>query len=200
MKVTFGDETFDLTEEQVAAMKRALGVGGKRLSEVAVGDTFKIGDIEFIKFSEENGEAAAVTKTAVFNGVFGSDTNHFGNSNILNRLKNEVLSKIEAAVGADNVMHFVTDLTSLDGLDDYGKITSKISLPTAEFYRDNVKIFDKYGVNTRLWLSTPWSTPSHGYNRTICCVRIDGSLVKSTCDAYCDVRPLLLFKSSIFVS
>lgn len=200
MKVTFGDETFDLTEEQVAAMKRALGVCGKRLSEVAVGDTFKIGDIEFIKFSEENGEAAAVAKTVVFNGVFGSNTNNFGNSNILNLLKNEVLPKIEAAVGADNVLHFVTDLTSLDGLDDYGKITSKISLPTVEFYRNNVKIFDKYAVNKWWWLSTPWSTPSHGYNRSVCCLRTDGSLLKSTCDCYCDVRPLLIFKSSVFVS
>lgn len=200
MKVAFGNETFDLTEEQVAAMKRALGVGGKRLSEVAVGDTFKIGDIEFIKFSEENGEATAVAKTVLFSTEFGSNMNNFGNSNILNRLKNEILPKIEAVVGTDSVLYFVTDLTSLDGRDDYGAVTSKISLPTAEFYRKNVKIFDKYAVNESWWLSTPWSTPGRGADYAACCIDRVGSMWFRNCLNTDGVRPLLTFKSSIFVS
>lgn len=200
MKVTFGNETFELTPEQVERMKKALGVGTKRLSDIAIGETFKVADIEFIKFTEENGEAVAVARNILFKEKFGDDTNNFANSSLLEKLENEVLVKIEAAIGANNVLPFATYLTSLDGLNDYGETTSKISLPTFEFYRKHVKIFDKHNPNGWWWLSTPWSTPAHNYDYAVCCVDADGALDFSNCYNYRGVRPFLVFKSSIFVS
>lgn len=200
MKVTFGNETFELTDEQVERMKKALGVGTKRLSDIAIGEAFKVAGIEFIKFTEENGEAVAVAKDVLFDAKFDDDTSNFANSSLLEKLKNEVLAKIEAAIGADNILHFVTDLTSLDGLNNYGKTTSKISLPTFEFYRKHATIFDKYSPKKWWWLSTPWSTPARNYRFTVCCVSNCGSLDYSGCYGNIGVRPVLTFKSSIFVS
>ena len=168
---------------------------GMPLSSVAIGDTFKVADIEFIHF----GDGVAVAKDALFSATFG-DNNNFAKSGLLNKLKNEVLPKIENAIGSDNVLEFETDLLSLDGSDKYGTLKSKISLPTFDFYRKNVKIFDKYKLSKWWWLATPDSTEDHTNDDWVVCVTPDGYL---SCNRYyydIGVRPFCRFKSSILVT
>lgn len=200
MKITINNQTFDLTAEQETKLRTALGFSRKQLSDVAIGDTFEVAGIEFIKFSENNGKAEVVTRGNLFNSVFDENSNNFATSSLLNRLKTEVLPKIEATVGAENVLEFGTDLLSMDGLDDYGKIKSKISLPTFDFYRKYIKIFDKYKVNGWWWTSTPESTSTHNWETAVCCVDYNGALSHDGCYRRGGVRPFLVFKSSIFVS
>lgn len=200
MTITINNQTFDLTDEQVTKLKKALNLNGKQLSEVAIGDTFKVADIEFIKFAEGDGAVVAVTKGILFSATFDSNNNNFATSSLLKRLQTEVLPKIEAATGADNMLEFETDLLSMDGLDDYGTVKSKISLPTFDFYRKHVRIFDKYKVNKWWWTCTPESTPTHGWATCVRIVCDDGSLDSGLCDCVNGVRPFCIFKSSIFVS
>lgn len=200
MKITINNQTFNLTVEQEAKLRTALSFNGKQLSDVAIGDTFMVADIEFIKFSEENGAVHVVTKDILFGSIFDKNNNNFATSHLLNHLKTEILPKIEAAVGAENLLKFETDLFSMDGLDDYGKVKSKISLPTFDFYRKYVKIFDKYKVNDWWWTSTPESTPTHSWDCAVRVVNNYGTLGRSNCNSNGGVRPLLTFKSSIFVS
>lgn len=61
-----------------------------KLSQIENGKTFKIGDTEFIKFDEENGNVMAVTKDIVFNSKFG-DNNKLSESEIIKRLETEWL-------------------------------------------------------------------------------------------------------------
>ena len=200
MKITINDQTFDLTNEQEVKLKKALGINGKQPHDVEVGDTFTIAGIEFIKFEDEGGVTTAVTKDIIFNSRFDFDNNDFSTSELLPRLNKEILHRIEVAIGADNVYTIETNLKSLDGHTNYGTLVSKVSLPTFDFYRKHVDIFDKHKVNVSWWLSTPWSTKTHGCETTVCLVRDDGALCCNDC--YCDygVRPLFHFKSSIFVS
>ncbi len=169
---------------------------GKQLSEVVIADTFKLAGIEWIKFHEENGRVIVVAKDVVFKAKFDDNTNNLAESNLLRRLEKEVLSKIEAEVGANNVLEFETDLWALDGTDEYGKMKSKISLPTVDFYRANRKIFSKYHINKWWWLATPDSTN----NNFVRCVNNDGSLFSSFCSNYLGVRPFCILKSNIFIS
>lgn len=200
MKVIINGQDFELTSEQVAILNKALGLSKKQLSDVTIGDIFKIANIEFIKVTEENGVVAAVAKNVLFTKEFDDNTNNFSKSNLLKYLEKEVLPKIETDIGANNVVEFETDLTSLDGLDDYGTMKSKISLPTFDFYRKHVKIFDKYKASKWWWLSTPDSTPTHGYSSVVRVVYCDGTLCNDFCYYSIGVRPVLFFKSSIFVS
>lgn len=200
MTITINNQTFDLTKEQEAKLRNALNLNQKRLSDVAIGDTFKIGDIEFIKFEEENGRVSAVTKDILFTSKFDNNTNNFAKSSLAQRLVEEILPKIEAYVGADNVLEFETDLTSLDGLNDYSVLASKVSLPTFDFYRKHVKIFDKYKVNNWWWLATPDSTPTHGIEMWVRYVNDGGTLNYDNCRDEFGVRPFFIFESSIFVS
>lgn len=170
------------------------------LLKVESGEIFKIGEVEFIKFSDVDGVTTAVTKNAVFKSEFG-DNNNFAESTIINRLSTEFLPEIIACVGEENILDIETDLTTLDGVKTFGKTTSKISLPTLDFYRANVEIFDKYKLPEWWWLATPWSAYPHYESSCVLCVSPRGNIDSSNnYDGSNGVRPILRFSSSIFVS
>lgn len=169
------------------------------LSDVAVGETFKIGDTEFIKFADEYGVTTAVTKECVFDSVFG-ENNNFAESKIFEKLNTEFLPKIADIIGFYKIINIDTDLTTLDGLKPYPKMTSKISLPTLDFYRKNVEMFDKYKVGQWWWLATPESAKPHDEPNWIVCVAPSGVYYNGFINYYGGVRPILNFVSSISVS
>ena len=161
--------------------------------------TCKIADIEFVKFSEENGIAVMIAKECVFDSTFGKN-NNFTESDILEKLNTNVLPKLEAEVGAENIKEFEMDLTSLDGLDAYGKITTKIGIPTFDFYRANSRLFDKCKIKKWWWLATPDTTPER-FNANWClCVSPSGRIFNLSFNNRYGVRPFLHFVSSISVS
>lgn len=170
-----------------------------KLSEVQLTKTCSIADIEFIKVSEENGIACLVAKEAVFDSGFGKN-NNFGESDILEKLNTKILPKLESAVGAENIKEFNLDLTSLDGLDTYGSIKTKIAIPTLDSYRKNVRLFDKYKLDSWWWLSTPDTTPEHYNNKWSLCVSPFGYFNYDDYNFNFGVRPFLFFDSSISVS
>lgn len=197
MKITIGGKDFEVSAEKANELREMLGMKQRKLEDVAVGDTYFIGDMEFIKFPDMNGGSVAVMRNSAFDSEF-NDTkdNNFANSAPLKRLKKEILPKIEAVVGRENVLEFETDLFTIDGLDIYGTMHSKISLPTFDFYRKNRAIFDKYKLEGYFWLATAnsedtWAT----------CVAPRGRVGNGTGSYhYFGVRPFLIFDSNIFVS
>ena len=129
---------------------------------VKPGDTFMIGDTEYIRFPDTPEGTPIVRKDIAYNSRFG-DNNDFRSSDILKRLQEEVLPQIIEAVGEENVCEFETDLTTLDGLKNYGTIRSRIGLPTFDFYRANVAIFDQHKPDCWWWTATADTAQPH-YN------------------------------------
>ena len=168
------------------------------LNDVKNGSTFKIGDVEFIKFFDKENRTVAVTKETVFDSRVG-DNNNLTESKVIERLKTEFLPKITEIVGEENVLEFKTDLTTLDGLKPYEPMVSKISLPTFDFYRENVNIFDKYKLDEWWWLATPESAQPHSEPWWTTCVSPSG-VNGNDYDIFYGVRPILNFVSDIFVS
>ena len=161
--------------------------------------TFTVADIEFIKFPEVNGKVPVVARDILFNSCFG-ENNDFTNSEIREKLA-EILKKIKAEVGAENVCSFTTDLTALDGLKPYPALKSEISIPTFDFVRQNVEIFDMYPVDDYWWTATPDSAQPHANPYLVICVSPHGGVNYD--NGYYDgngVRPFLIFSSSLFVS
>ena len=171
-----------------------------RIPAVKDGETFTVAGMEFIKFPNVDGKTPVVMKEIVFRSRFGS-TNDFRSSEVLTRLKEEILPKIIAAIGEENVCMFKTDLTALDGLKPYGELESHISLPTLDFYRANVEIFDKHNPATWWWLATPESAQPHCDPDWVVCVSPSGNFNVNLYNFHgYGVRPFLFFKSSIFES
>ena len=172
----------------------------KTLAEIKVGEIFEVAGIEFIKFNDENGVTTAVAKDPLFKSTFG-DNNNFAESNIKRRLENEILPTIENAIGAENVVEHEVDLLSLDGDDKWGKVNCKISLPTFDFYRHNVKVFDKYKLDCWWWICTPDTTEKHYNDDWVLCVSPHGRVYgNGGIWVGSSVRPFCILKSSIFVS
>lgn len=164
------------------------------------GETFQIGGMEFIKFPDMNGGTPVVMKNIAFRSRFG-DNNDLRASDVLKKMEEDILPKIIAAVGEENILTFQTDLATLDGLKPYGVMESKISLPTFDFYRANVEIFDKYPVDSWWWLATPESAKPHDNPYWILCVSPSGCISGGNCNfGNGGVRPFLIFNSSIFES
>ena len=166
---------------------------------VKVGETFTVGGIEFIRFPEMDGGVPAVAKDLVFRSVFGKTTN-LAESEVLRRLQEDVLPKIEAEVGAENLLPIHTDLTALDGLKPYPVLESRVSLPTFDFYRKNVELFDRYPVDRWWWLATPDCAPPHSGSPWVVCVAPGGDINVSSCYYGRGVRPFCIFHPSIFDS
>lgn len=171
-----------------------------RFPGVKDGETFRIAGMEFIKFPATKNGTPVLMRDVAFTSRFG-DNNDLRSSDVLKRLQEEFLPKIIEAVGEENVLSFQTDLTTLDGLKPYGVMESKISLPTFDFYREHVKIFDKYPVDDYYWTATPDSAKPHYNPVWVVCVSPAGNF---NCGDYgCNyggVRPFLIFNSSIFES
>ena len=169
------------------------------LGELPKGAIFKIGTREFISFGDENGSVFAVLKESTYDSKFGKN-NNFSESEIFKKLQEEFLPEIENIVGAENVLEFETDLLSLDGSAQYGVITSRISLPTFDFYRKNRATFEQHKLDEWWWLSTPDSTPEWNTNYYVKVVSPSGDIINRIYGINFGVRPFLSFKSSIFVS
>ena len=171
----------------------------KTLAEIKIGESFKVADIEFIKTGEENGQVTAVAKNSLFDMRFG-DNNNFAESYIKKKLETEILPRIEKAVGAENIIEHEVDLLSLDGDDKWGKTKCRISILTFDFYRRNVKIFDKHPIDDWWWLATPDTTAKHYNDNWVVCVSPLGYIhYGNGCYFNFGVRQFIIFVSSISV-
>lgn len=126
-------------------------------------------------------------------------TNNYADSYIRKSLSESDLAKELKEKFGDQLVPIETDLLSLDGLDDYGRIDGDIlAILTINLYRECRKKISK--LNDWFWLSTPDSTPSGCGSDCVQYVRSDGDVCYYWCDYSRAVRPFFILKSSIFVS
>ena len=169
------------------------------MNNIKIGETKTIAGEEFIILDIlENGVLCLSKAFAYKSTMFDNNSNNYANSSIRKTLNTEYLKKIADAIGDENIVECEIDLTSDDGLDDYGKVTDKIGLLTADMYRKYNRIIEKYPVNDWWWLSTPWSTAHRNVFFSVRCVSIGGTLGNYSCDLDFGVRPFLIFNPSIF--
>lgn len=177
-------------------------INEKRLSDVEIGKTFKGNDgVERILLDLlPGGRAVTLTKGFVFTDVFDYDSNNYAASHVKKRLEEEILPEVEKAFGAENVTEFEIDLLSDDGLDTYGKVSTKCGLLTSAQYRKYSRLIYPYSVNDWWWLADATSTTERGYKYSVRCVACGGRLDNYYCNFYGVVRAVCIFKSDIFVS
>ena len=196
--IDLNPETVDFNSEQFAALICSNKV---ELSALKPGDEFKLGDEVFIVMEHADRGTRVISKEFAYREVrFGYNSNWY-TSSLRRMLNNEYFERIAAIVGENNIIPMDRDLTSLDGLDDYGACIDKISLLTVTEYAKYHKILGlKSNYPDWWWLITPISTPSNNYAGHICYIDSDGVFRWCGCDCACGVRPFLNLESSILVS
>lgn len=185
--------------EEYVAVKKGEKVS-KQLKDIAEGECFKLADDEeFIVLEQNVGQTIVLRKEPICNMRFGKN-NNFKESDVLDKLK-DYQKKIQRIVGERSLKEFCLDLTSLDGLCDYGKIDVKMGVLTLEMARKYVHITDKHKTKEYCWLATPWSTKKHDNDIGVLCVSPDGRII---CNSYYygdfGVRPLFILDSDIVLS
>jgi len=121
-------------------------------------------------------------------------TNNYADSYIRKNLNESDLAKELKEKFGDRLVPIETDLLSLDGLNDYGKVDGDIlAIPTIDLYRECRRKI--YNLDTWWWLSTPDSTPSGYGSDDVRYVDSNGDVSYSWCDNSRAVRPFFILKA-----
>lgn len=200
--IVINGQQIALTEEQVKQIIEAHGQEspGTKLADVPAGELVNIGGYEFLVLEQLEDSTVVICKDLIGNTTeFGENNNYDGS--YVDDICNSFSEAIADAAGEDNLVSHTVDLTSDDGLKDYGTVERRVSLLTAEQYRKYVSILDKCNPRKWWWLATPFSTPAHDHDTCAKCVSPSGLVNGVGCiSVNFGVRPFCILKSSIFVS
>lgn len=177
----------------------------KANTKIAPSSVINYGGLDCIVLDVEQDKILVLAKESIGNMPFDEgNSNNFPKGTLCKYLNGEFIKKLKAN-GADTSALIPTtiNLTSDDGLKDYGETTQKIFLLTCDMYRKYRSVIPN--LDDWWWLATAYSTESNGYalllDRLARIVSSDGSL-----DSYIayygiiGVRPAFYLKSSILES
>lgn len=169
--------------------------------KIAPSSVINYGGLDCIVLDVEQDKILVLAKESIGNMPFDEgNSNNFPKGTLCKYLNGEFIKKLKAN-GADTSALIPTtiDLTSDDGLKDYGETTQKIFLLTCDMYRKYRSVIPN--LDDWWWLATAYSTESNGYAHYARAVDSDGSLCYfSACYGSGGVRPAFYLKSSILES
>lgn len=160
------------------------------------GDTFNVDGVEYIVLEQLDRNQTAIIRKELLEDEkeFDSNDNNWKTSSIRNFLNEEYLKEIEKSFGKDKIVEHTVDLLSLDGLNDYGTSTDKVSMLTIDQYRKYRKVLGE-NMDNWWWLITPNSTSSGWSTHCVRCVHSDGYVGYGGCGCDGGVRPFFILKS-----
>lgn len=169
--------------------------------KIAPSSVISYGGLDCIVLDVEQDKILVLAKESIGNMPFDEgNSNNFPKGTLCKYLNGEFIKKLKAN-GADTSALIPTtiDLTSDDGLKDYGETTQKIFLLTCDMYRKYRSVIPN--LDDWWWLATAYSTESNGYAYFARYVLSDGCLDYGTAySGLYGVRPAFYLKSSILES
>lgn len=197
--IKINNKKIELTAEQVKELKESLCSDKVRLKEIPAGETVKIGDYVFIVLQQYDETTKLILKDILKKNRFGENNNY--RKSEVDKICEAFADSISDIIGEENIIPHTLDLTSDDGLEDYGLITRRASLITADMYRRFVYILDKYKLDSWWWLATALTTKTHDDETWVKCVAPSGGISNfDCCFNFIGVRPFCVLRSDIFVS
>ena len=177
-----------------------------QLSRVRQGEAFTFDGVRWVKLDEGAGAAFVVAEDVLLkNTPFEcedaerEDHNNFNGSNLELSIVELLIVKHQKI--QDAFVERPIDLTTMDGMTDYGMPVVTARVLTIDEYRKYRRFIPL--ASEPYWLATGWTTKSSPRSDTdsACCGRADGALDSSgVCYANFAARPALYLKSSILVS
>lgn len=166
-----------------------------KIKKPQAGKHFSYKGIEFVVLGEEQGGILAVVSKPLDEKMpFNNDGNNdWHTSSPRSYLNEEYLAKFEKA----DLLPFTSDLTSDDGMDDYGSCTDYIALLSDALYRKYRKVMPKY--DNWVWTITPYSCTEKCGNRFYArVIDVYGALHNSRVRCSLGVAPACIFNPKIF--
>lgn len=189
-------------------MEKTLKTG--EIGKLAAESRFTYGGLEWVVLAHNPQKKAVLVLAADVLKTESGETrympfdeenkNDFAASSVRAFLNGDFLEEL-AAAGADKeaFLPLALDLTSDDGLKDYGIDKVTIGIYTDQIYREFRNIIPP--ASDWHWTATPFSTARNGYEHLVRSVLSSGALNDySACSGRRGVRPLCVLKSDILVS
>ena len=204
-------KALELLEEAVRLLKEesnqqtemvADNQGKVELSTLVAGETFKLGEHDFVVLKQEQGETHVISKHFMATSKqFDEDTKDYNKSSLKRFIETEIQPVIEAEVGAENLIEHEVDLISVDMQQEFEPCRCKVRPITFDEAREHNNLLVNKELSDWWWTCTPWSTEERGWKYSIAVVSPSGSI---NCNYfyydYSGVRPFCILKSNIFVS
>ena len=172
------------------------------LSNLQPGETFKIGEWDFLVLNQEDNSTKVISKNLLIKDVeFDSDSRDYNKSNLKEKIEEEILPVIVREIGEDNIIEHTASLVSVDNQKEFDDVVCKVRPLTF----DEARKYNDLLVNKDLpdwwWTITPWSTEERDWKYSIVVVSPRGNFNDYYyCYGYRGVRPFCILKSNIFVS
>ena len=197
--------TLEMARDLVAKLEAEEKAKKAQLKDLKPGETFMIGEHEFIVLNQDAfclvPTTHVVSKNLILENVmFDPDTRNYSDSNLKVRIEKEILPIIEEEVGSENIVENVRDLRSVCGDNEFGMFTSKVRPMTFDEVRKYHEFIPNEDLDDWWWTCTPWGSDKNGNARTIAAVSPSGCIYDNFCDYGYGVRPFCILKSDIFVS
>ena len=171
------------------------------LSALFPGETFKIGESDFIVLEHTDNGTKVISKGLFKESVvFDENTREYNKSSIKNIIETEIQPWIEKKVGEENLVAHKVHLTSVDMQDEFEPWQGCVRLLTF----DEAREYNDFLVNGDLddwwWTMTPWSTENRGWKYSLAVVSPSGCICSGNYCSSFGVRPFCIFSSAIFES
>lgn len=165
------------------------------------GTAFDYAGQTWIKLEETDGRTLCLSKDITETRAFDEgNCNNFAVASSKEYLNGAYLDNLLEDVNGPNA--FLTtelDLTTDDGLKDYGTCTVTVFLLTVDQYRRNRDVIPN--ADDWWWLSTAFSTKSNGYESLARYVDSDGTLFRRyACNGLVGLRPACYLDSDLLIS
>ena len=164
-----------------------------RISELSVGDVFNYAGNKWIKLDTAYNGSLVLSYDVIFDAPFDEDSNDWMRSSLRERLHRP--DDANVYIPRADLIRFERDLTTDDGMTDYGTCNDYVSLLTCDEYRKYRKLIpecrDVYWTITANNLINQYSVRY---------VHSDGSLgFNNTYNGNIGVRPLCVLKADVLV-
>lgn len=169
------------------------------LSTVAPGGVIDLVEDEFVVLDHDDGGTLVISKDFMEEDVEFGDNTDFNGSNVQRVLYEDILPKLEEAVGKDNILSQTVKLTTVDNQNVYEDVTGKIRLLTFDEARKYNQLIVNEDLDDYWWLMTPWTSRDR-WEYPVAVVSPSGFIYYGFYGSSFGVRPVLYLKSNIFVS
>ena len=198
------NRAIELLKEAIALLetkeKSETESGKVELSTLNAGDTFKIGEYDFIVLEQTDGQTMVISKGLMAEDkVFDSNCRDYNKSSLKKFIESNIQPIIEKEIGADNIIEHEVDLTSVDMQNEFGKCECKVRPITFDEARKYNDLLVDKNLPDWFWTCTPWSTEDRGWEYSVVVVSPSGYFFDD-CNISRGVRPFCILKSNIFVS
>lgn len=196
-------KTLEMARKLVKRLEEEEKKSKVKLCELHPGDTFKIGDHDFIVLDQnEYAETTAVISKGFMEEdiVFDDDTRDYSKSNLRKVIEGDIQPIIEAEVGEENIVENYVDLISVDMQEEFSRFKCEVRPITFDEARKYNDLLVNNELNNWWWTCTPWSTAERGWEYSIAIVASSGNIYLRSYYVNGGVRPFCILKSNIFVS